>query len=145
MAARLSAVQREEYGTKAVIWSAQGVPDSTIAKRLKVNPKTVKKLRDDTYAIRAEKRNNDIEKHLASYEAVQRAAWKRFKKTPDSSLNNSAYLSVIRAAEDSKVKLTGAEAPKRLNVNVTEQIPEEELAFISAVEEYVRNAGVSAE
>ena len=107
----MTTAQREEKAQQAVELSARGLSYSAISRQLKVNWKTAKKLVKDELAIRAEHRDQDTERHLAVYDAVQQAAWERFVQTDNRSLNASGYLNTIKAAEDSKVKITGAEAP----------------------------------
>lgn len=119
MAAQLTPVQREEKAIEAVALSAKGMPDTLIAKELDISRHTVKRLRENEYAKRAEHRDQDKERHLAVYDAIQKAAWERFAETDNRSLNASGYLNTIKAAEDSKVKITGAAAPEK--IQLTEQ------------------------
>jgi hypothetical protein len=109
----MTKVQRDEAAQKAVALSAQGLSYQRIAASLEVTWKTARKLVADELAVRAEHREKDTERHLAVYDAIQEAAWERFEETDNRSLNSSGFLNTIKAAEDSKVKITGAEAPTR--------------------------------
>lgn len=122
MAPRLSQVKRAELADKAVELSARGLSNLAIASDIGVNRHTVKKLIDDELASRAEHRANDKERHLAVYTVVQRAAWERFKNTDNRSINASGYLNTIRGAEDSKVKLTGAAPPQKLELALEKEM-----------------------
>lgn len=123
MAAKLTPVEREEKATEAVALSARGMPDTLIAEELEISRNTVRRLRENEYAKRAEHRDQDKERHLAVYDAIQKAAWERFAGTDNRSLNASGYLNTIKAAEDSKVKITGAEAPFKVqDVNVEYEV-----------------------
>ena len=110
---RMTKAEREEKAQEAVELSARGFSYRAVASRIGVNWKTAKKLIEDELAVRAEGRDQDKERHLAVYDAIQRAAWERFRETDNRSLNSSGYLNTIKAAEDSKVKITGAEAPSK--------------------------------
>lgn len=120
MAAQLTPVEREEKAIEAVALSARGMPDTLIAEALEISRHTVKRLRENEYAKRAEHRDQDKERHLAVYDAIQKAAWERFAETGNRSMNASGYLNTIKAAEDSKVKITGAAAPEKIQLTETE-------------------------
>lgn len=45
---------------------------------------------------------------------IQRAAWQEFQAVKDTSLNKSAYLNTVKAAEDSISKVLGIEAAQKL-------------------------------
>lgn len=109
----MTKMQREEKAYQAVELSARGASYQAIADELEVNWKTAKKLVDDELASRGEHREQDKERHLAVYDAIQQAAWERFRETDNRSLNASGYLNTIKSAEDSKLKVTGAEAPRK--------------------------------
>lgn len=143
---RLTQAQKDELGPQCVELYAEGNGDSAIGRLLGINRATVKKLRDDEYAKRAETRDNDIEQHMAVYTAIQRHAWAAFKNTDERSLNKAGLLNTIKSAEDSKVKLTGAEAPSNSNVNMTVRggVPEDELELLDALEAYKRDASAVA-
>lgn len=112
MPARLTKGQKAELGPEAVAMSARGMPYTVIAKELGVNWKTVDKLIDDELAARAEHRANDKERHISVYNRVQQEAWRLYDNCPDDrAQNKSAALNTILSAENSKVKITGAEAP----------------------------------
>jgi orotate phosphoribosyltransferase-like protein len=111
---RMTKAQREDKAQQAVELSARGMSYSSIARQLRINWKTARKLVDDELAKRAEHRGQDTERHLAVYDAIQQAAWERFQQTDNRSLNASGYLNTIKAAEDSKAKITGAEAPIKI-------------------------------
>lgn len=114
MPARMTKAQRAEKAQQAVELSARSVSVARIAEELEVSWPTARKLIDDELANRAEHRANDREKHISRIEAVQRAAWERFEKTDNKSLNASGYLNTILAGERDKVKLTGAEAAAKV-------------------------------
>lgn len=139
MAARMTKAEREEKAHEAVEMSARGASYQTIARALGVNWKTAKKLVIDELSKRSEHREQDKERHLAVYDAIQQAAWERFRDTDNRSLNASGYLNTIKAAEDSKTKITGAEAPRkfeheRRELSRTEQEAAELADEIAALE-----------
>lgn len=141
MPARFTKAQREEKAQQAVDLSARGASYQAIADQLGINWKTAKKLVKDELANRAEHREQDKEKHLAVYDAIQQAAWERFEQTDNRSLNASGYLNTIKAAEDSKLKITGAEAPRKFehkrDPSRTEQEAGELADEIAALEESI--------
>lgn len=103
--------KRIELTAQAVELRARNMSFCAIAKELGITHPTAKKWIEDEYARRSEHREVDRERHLSVYEAIQSAAWAAFENTNSGSLNRSGYLNTIKAAEDSKVKITGAEAP----------------------------------
>lgn len=107
----MTRAEREWKADVALDLSARGFNYTRIAEHLDVSWTTAKKLVDDELAKRAEHRGVDKERHLAHYDAIQSAAWAAFRNTNEKSLNRSGYLNTIKAAEDSKAKITGAEAP----------------------------------
>jgi hypothetical protein len=109
-----------ELTAQAVELRAKNLSFNAIARELGITHPTAKKWIEDEYARRSEHRELDREKHLAVYEAIQSAAWAAFQDTNSASLNRSGYLNTIKAAEDSKVKITGAEAPHKYQ-DVTEE------------------------
>ena len=115
----MTQAERAENAAVAVDLSARGYSYNRIADYLGVQWKTAKKLVDDELAKRSEHREIDKERHLAHYDAIQDAAWDAFRNTASTSLNRSGYLNTIKAAEDSKAKITGAEAPRKYQ-DVTE-------------------------
>lgn len=142
---KFTAEERRALAQEAVSLSAQGANDTEIGRMLGVDPRTAKKYIADELALRAEMRDNDIERHLAVYTEVQRVAWKRLQETKMTSVNSAGLLNVVKAAEDSKVKLTGAEAAREhnVNVNVTEAYSDEEMAFLETVRELKENANAN--
>lgn len=111
---RLTKAQKAELGPQAVAMNARGVYYSDIAEELDVNWKTVGKLIDDELAERAEHRANSRERHISVYDRVQREAWELYDNCPDDRAQNKASaLNAVLSAENSKVKLTGAETPKK--------------------------------
>lgn len=140
---RMTKAERDWKADVALDMSARGFNYSRIAAALDVSWVTAKKLVDDELAKRSEHREQDRERHLAHYDAIQAAAWTAFRNTNEKSLNRSGYLNTIKAAEDSKARITGAEAPRKsesnLNVKVQQDVPEDELALLEAVEEFMRD------
>ena len=114
MSARLSKAKKAELGPQAVDMSARGCSTRAIACELGVNRNTVSKLIDDELAYRAEHRDNDVERHLSVYDRAQREAWEVYEAADTRSQNKVASLNAIIAAENSKVRLTGAEQAKKL-------------------------------
>lgn len=108
-----SAADRMEKTQIAVELRAKQWSFNAIAQEIGVTHPTAKKWVEDEHARRAEHRGDDREKHLAVYDAIQAAAWEAFDNTSSASLNRSGYLNTIKAAEDSKARITGAEAPKK--------------------------------
>jgi hypothetical protein len=102
---------RDEKTQEAVELRAKQWSWNRIGQEIGVAHHTAKKWVEDEHARRAEHRGVDKEAHLAVYDAVQKAAWEAFHDTHAGSLNRSGYLNTIKAAEDSKAKITGAEAP----------------------------------
>jgi len=98
----------------AMQWSLRA-----IGRYLGITHRTAKKWIDNEHTQRSEHRGIDKEAHLAVYDAIQKSAWEAFKGTSKASMNRSQYLNTIKAAEDSKMKITGAEAPKKFQ-DVTE-------------------------
>lgn len=109
-----AAATRHEKTQEAVKLRAHQLSYYAIAKRIGVTQPTAKKWVEDEHARRSEHRGIDKEAHLAVYDAIQEAAWEAFENTSSQSLNRSGYLNTIKAAEDSKAKITGAEAPKKI-------------------------------
>ena len=110
---RMTKAQRDEKSALAVDMSARGYTYVRIGEALGVDRKTAAKLIEDELASRSEHREQDKERHLASYQAIQDAAWDAFRNTDNRSLNRSGYLNTIKSCEDSKAKITGAEAPRK--------------------------------
>ena len=109
--------------TKAIELYAKNYSFRAIGRELGIAHPDCGEVIEDEYARRAEHREHDREKHLSVYDEIQSAAWEAFQRTDKSSLNRSGYLNTIKAAEDSKVKLTGAAAPiKYQNVDDTFEI-----------------------
>lgn len=106
-----AAADRDEKTARAVELRARQWSFNRIAEDLGVHHDTAKKWVENEHARRAEHRGVDKESHLAVYDAIQVAAWDAFFDTHEGSLNRSGYLNTIKAAEDSKAKITGAEAP----------------------------------
>lgn len=114
MGARLSKARKAELGPEAVAMSARGISYNQISKNLKVNRNTVSKLIEDELANRAEHREQDRERHLSVYDRIQQEAWALYDNCPDDRAQNKASaLNTVLSAENSKVKITGAEAPKK--------------------------------
>jgi hypothetical protein len=51
---------------------------------------------------------------VMQHRRIQRAAWQEFQAVKDTSLNKSAYLNTVKAAEDSISKVLGIEAAQKL-------------------------------
>lgn len=111
MAGRLTKAEREEKADRAVVLSARGWSYREIADEMGHSKDTIGKWIKDEYSRRSEHRENDKEEAIAVYKEVIRAAWKRFKNTGNTSLNSSGFLNTIKSAQDSINKITGAEAP----------------------------------
>lgn len=108
-----SVAEREKKTQKAIELYAKQHSFRAIGEELCASHNTIKKWIEDEFARRAEHRGLDKEAHLAVYDAIQKAAWEAFENTNERSLNRSGYLNTIKAAEDSKTRITGAEAPKK--------------------------------
>lgn len=119
---RLTQAQRQEKAQEAVNLSAMGLSYTAIGKTLSVSRQTATKLIDDELAKRAEHRGSEREASIARNIAVIKAAWERFEKTDNRSLNASGYLNTIIRAGERIDKLTGAEAPSRSEQNGTATI-----------------------
>lgn len=67
-----------------------------------------------------ERLGDDMQVHrdraVMHYRRVQRAAWQEFQAVKDTSLNKSAYLNTVKAAEDSIGKVLGIEAATKIDV-----------------------------
>lgn len=105
---------RQERIAEVVRLSVRGHSYAQIAKIVGVTPHSVMNMVHDEYARRAELRDQDKEQAIARYEAVILAAWERYDDTDSRSLNASGLLNTIRQAQDSINKITGAEAPRRV-------------------------------
>lgn len=118
---RLTAAERQEKADLAVEYSARGWTNTEIAEEVGVHRHTVRKLIDDELANRAEHRQQEKERAIAVYVAVQKAAWQRFQQTDNRSLNASGYLNTIKAAQERIDKVTGAEAPRKSDLTVRKE------------------------
>ena len=128
-----SAADRDEMTARAVELRARQWSFNRIALDLGVHHDTAKKWVENEHARRSEHRGVDKESHLAVYDAIQAAAWEAFENTSSSSLNRSGYLNTIKSAEDSKAKITGAEAPiKHQDVTDTFEIVFDDEELIEA-------------
>jgi hypothetical protein len=108
-----SVAERDEKSRHAVELRAKQWSLDAIAEEIGVTRKTVTTWIENELSRRAEHRGEDRERHLAVYDAIQKEAWDAFIGTDPRSLNRSGYLNTIKAAEDSKMKITGAEAPRK--------------------------------
>jgi hypothetical protein len=120
-----AAALRDEKTQEAVLLRARQWSWNKIAKQLGVDNHTAKKWVEDEYARRAEYRVVDKEAHLAVYNAIQKKAWEDYEDTKKTDKPMDAvrigYLNVIKGAEDSKVRITGAESPMKFeHKDVTE-------------------------
>lgn len=114
MSGKLTAVERQEKADKAVELSAKGWTNPEIAEEIGVHRHTVRKLIADELAGRAEHREQDKERAIATYVALIREGWRRLETMDDRSLNVSGILNSIKSAQDSINKITGVEAPKKI-------------------------------
>jgi hypothetical protein len=105
---------RDELTQQAVLLRAKQYSWNKIGKTLGINHTTAKKWVEDEHARRAEHRGIDKEKHLAVYNAVQKEAWANVDDPEIHATHRIGYLNTIKGAEDSKVKITGAEAPVKV-------------------------------
>ena len=108
-----SVAERHEKSQRAVELRAKQWSFDAIAQEIGVTRNTATTWIENELARRAEHRGEDTERHLAVYDAIQREAWDGYKDAPPSSPHRSGYLNTIKAAEDSKVRITGAEAPRK--------------------------------
>lgn len=123
MGYQYSAADRAEITDKAVELRAKGLSFRAIGRELGPNHITIETWLENEYARRSEHRGIDKEKHLATFDTIQKEAWDGYASAPASSPHRIGYLNTIKAAEDSKVKITGAEAPKKYqNVDDTFEI-----------------------
>ncbi len=106
-----SAEDRQQKTSRCVELSVKGWNDSEIAREVGINRKTVKKLIEDEYAVRAEHRGPDKEAAIALYTKLIREGWERLEKLDDNSTNVSGVLNSIRAARERIDKIMGTEAP----------------------------------
>lgn len=104
---------KDEMTQKAVELRAKQWSYQRISDELGISRNTATVWINDEHSRRSEHRGEDSEKHLAVYDAIQAAAWEAFENAPSSSLNRSGYLNTIKNCEDSKARITGAEAPKK--------------------------------
>ncbi len=111
MATKLTTAERLEKSAIAVDLSARGSTNIAIADELGVTRKTVASLIANELSRRGEHRSNDKEKAISVYTALIAEGWKRLEKMDDRSLNVSGVLNAIRAAQERIDKVTGAEAP----------------------------------
>lgn len=110
--------KREEKTTEAIRLSSRGLSIRAIAQDTGVSGKTIRKWMDDEFARRAEHRDEIKERAISRYEEVTRVAWERLDKLDDRSLNVSGLLNVIRLAQERIDKITGAEAPAKVEQEV---------------------------
>jgi predicted transcriptional regulator len=111
--AQYSATVRDEKTQEAVRLRAMQWSWNKIGKELGITDHTAKKWVEDEHARRAEHRGLDKEKHLAVYDAIQKEAWENVDNPELYPSVRIGYLNTIKAAEDSKVKITGAESPMK--------------------------------
>jgi predicted transcriptional regulator len=112
--------QRDELTTEAVRLSCRGWSTPKIAEEIGVTEKTIRRWMDDEFSLRAEMRDQDKERAISRYEEIIRAAWERYDRIDDRSLNASGLLNTIRQAQESIDKITGAQAPKKLQISDAE-------------------------
>lgn len=109
-----SAEVRREKQIEAVSLAAKGRNYTQIATAMEIDWRTAKKLVQDEYASRSEHRNNDKEAAIATYTELIREGWDRLETLDARSLNVSGILNSIRQSQERIDKLTGAEAPIKL-------------------------------
>ena len=103
--------KREELTDRAVELSSRGWTALKIAGEIGVTDKTIRKWMGDELSRRAEHRDQDRERAIARYEAVIAAAWERYDRMHDASLNTSGLLNTIRTTQQAIDDLTGVKAP----------------------------------
>lgn len=111
---QFSAEEKREKTEHIIELSAKAWSDCAIGREVEIDRRTVKKLREDELASRAEHRSasNDRERAIATYEAIIVHGWERLAALKDArSYNVSGLLNSIKAAQERIDKLSGAEAP----------------------------------
>lgn len=108
-----SAEAKTELTERAVELRARQWSFQSIANELGMSRLTAAKWVHEEHARRSEHRADTTEQHLAVYDEVQKAAWDRLKELDSRSLNVAGLLNTIKAAEDSKTRITGAESPRK--------------------------------
>jgi orotate phosphoribosyltransferase-like protein len=110
----MSKAERAEKAQRAVSLRARGDTLDEVGEALGITRQTARKLIDDELAGRSEHRAEDKERSIATYEEVIREGWRRLDKLDDRSLNVSGVLNSIRQAQERIDKITGAEAPAKV-------------------------------
>lgn len=120
---RLTAADKQEKVRQAVAMSARSMTYTDIAGQLGVSRNAVAKWVKNELAKRAEHRDQDRERAIATYQELKAERWRRLKRLPtDSRANNVVgLLNGINADQERIDRLTGVEAPKRLEVSEAEE------------------------
>lgn len=104
---------REEITSAAISRSVRGASLRQIGDEFGVPFNTIRNWLNDEYARRAEHREQEREKAIATYEELKAERWRRLAQlSTDSKANNVVgLLNGINADQERIDKLTGAEAP----------------------------------
>lgn len=121
MAGRLTKAKRAKLTSRAMRLSARGKSAVKIAEEIGLTEKSVRKLIDDELALRGEHRDHDKERAIARYEEVIRVSWERLLGLEANSTAATGLLNTIRASQERIDKITGAEAPLKVQ-DVEEEI-----------------------
>lgn len=107
---------REQITSEAVEKRAKGWTYAEIGDEYGVTRQTIKKWITSEYASRSEHRSTSDarEEAIAHYRAQIREAWTRLGHIKSTSYNASGFLNTARQAQERIDKLTGAEAPIKL-------------------------------
>ncbi len=130
MPRKYTKAERENLIDEAVSMSARGKTLREISAELGPTKDTINKWLNDELSRRAEHRGQDKEKAISVYLEIQEAAWDRYEKTDNRSLNASGLLNTIKSCQERIDKITGTEAPRKVehsSTNPLSELTDEEL------------------